>query len=150
MNYLDKNALTRVRKYYPNVTRVVDADKPVKIVVQNRDVSKALPQKPDDCAMARAAKRCIAGVDGAIIHSTTAYLIRGNRATRYRVPQSVYREIVSFDRHKDFRPGDYQLSAIAESSKMLGRRKGSDTNENSKQSKRNKPFIVRHHTMGIR
>jgi len=145
--YNNKNALTRVHAFYPNVTRVIDATTPLHITVSKRDVSGATPKKPEDCAMARACKR-LRHADGAIIRPSRAYIIRGNTAIRYAVPPSVGREIVVFDRHSDFKPGDYHLSAITKS-KRLGRRQGSDSPKRNASS-RSKPKIFRHRTVGIR
>jgi hypothetical protein len=147
MSYNDKNALTRVRNFYPKVRSVVDATKSIQIKVSNQDVTGAMPKKPEDCAMARACRR-VFKADGAIVRPSVAYIIHGTTATRYRVPSSVTREIVSFDRHKDFAPGEYQLSPIKGSAR-LGFRQGSDKPKRFK-STRAKPHVLRHQTIGIR
>jgi hypothetical protein len=48
--------------------------------------------------------------DGMIIGKQTAYLIKGTKAVRFSLPESVRKEIVSFDRGSGFEPGEYQLS----------------------------------------
>lgn len=113
-----KSALGIVRKYYPNVTKVLDAPTSVRIAVTKRDCIASKSKAPDACAMAHACKR---SYDGAIISLSTAYLVKGSKAFRYKVPQSVSREIVSFDRSHDFQPGTYSLQAPSKSS-MLGPR----------------------------
>lgn len=101
-----KSALSIVRKYHPKVTRVVDAKKSIKINVTKNDCKGGSKKSPSSCAMARACER---DFDGAIISTSIAYLVKGTKATRYRVPSAVSREIVSFDRHHDFAPGEYYL-----------------------------------------
>jgi hypothetical protein len=70
---------------------------------------------PDSCALATAACR---EHDGAIISLAVAYLIDGTKATRYRVPSAIAREIVSFDRSKVFAPGTYRLQAPASTERL--------------------------------
>jgi hypothetical protein len=103
-----KSALGIVRKYHPQVNRVVDAKKPITIEVTAKDCRSGKSGKASSCAMARAFER---EYDGAIVSLSTAYIIKGDKATRYQVPQSVSREIVSFDRSHKFEPGEYALNA---------------------------------------
>lgn len=103
-----KSALSMVQKYHPEVTRVVEAKKALHVSVTPEDCKGSKSKNPSSCAMARACER---EYDGAIISLSIAYVINGKTATRYKVPQSVAREIVSFDRNHDFRPGDYKLNA---------------------------------------
>jgi hypothetical protein len=49
-------------------------------------------------------------------------LIKGNTAYRYITPESVVREIISFDRHQDFAPGDYGLRSPSKSNSLAGQR----------------------------
>lgn len=51
---------------------------------------------------------------------STAYLIKGDTATRYLVPNSVAREITAFDRNAVFEPGEYRLKAAGDSAKLNG------------------------------
>jgi hypothetical protein len=127
-----KSALNIVRKYHPQVTSVVDAKKPVTIEVTAKDCKDGKRKGPSSCAMACAAKR---DYDGAIISLSTAYLVKGNKATRYLVPQAVSREIVSFDRAKKFEPGEYALNAPPDSmtisvirERSAGKKKGRHKN----------------------
>lgn len=60
--------------------------------------------------MAVACKRKLK-LDGAIVSVSTAYLIKNGVATRYKVPPSVAREVVAFDRSAGFAPGRYALRA---------------------------------------
>jgi hypothetical protein len=114
---MSKPALSIVREYYPEVTRVVDSKKPVTISVTPSDCRKSKSGMPSECAMARAFKR---EYDGAIISLSTAYLISGKTAKRFKVPTAVAREIISFDRSHDFRPGKYSLG-VQDEGNMLNR-----------------------------
>lgn len=114
------SALTTVRRYHPNVNRVIDAKKDLKISVTAEDGQSAKKKAPDACALANACKR--GSFDGAIVSMAVAYMVKGDTAYRYIVPQSISREIVSFDRHQDFAPGEYALKKPTKSMK-LGPRK---------------------------
>lgn len=117
-----KSALGIVRKYYPQVTRVVEAKRDLQILVTPADSRRSTKKSPNTCALARACER---EYEGAIISMSVAYLVKGDKAMRYMVPAAVSREIVSFDRHQDFAPGDYKLKAPATSQKLrpLGNRR---------------------------
>jgi hypothetical protein len=97
-----------ISRMYPNVITCVDATKPVEVSVNRRDCKMAKRLNPSECALAQAARRELK-VDGVIIGMSTSYIIKGDQAIRYATPLSVSREIVSFDRHQDFAPGDYYL-----------------------------------------
>lgn len=107
-----RSRMNIVNKYYPSVTRIVDARKNATFQVTERDSRRSNPLAPDACALAEVCKKTY---DGAIISMSTAYLIKGNTATRYEVPVRIARELVSFDRHHDFAPGEYTLKAPAPS-----------------------------------
>jgi hypothetical protein len=101
-----KQTLPRsVKRLFPNVTEVVDSDVSADVLVTRKDCGKEARRKaPDECAMARALKRQYKA-DGAVIGISRSYLIRGDKAVRFLTP-------ASFDRHHDFAPGAYKLSAV--------------------------------------
>jgi hypothetical protein len=101
-------SLTRI---YPEVTKCTDAKRPVDVEVTAKDVKKSTQRDMTDCAMARAICREW-GADKAIIGMTYSYVVKGSTAIRFVTPDSVKREIVSFDRHKDFAAGDYHLAPV--------------------------------------
>jgi hypothetical protein len=101
-------SLQIVQKFYPEVTKVVDARADLIFNLRASDVKSAKAKKHDGCALAQACKRQC-HVDGAIVSTRTAYLISGTKATRYYVPESVSREIVAFDRGAGFELGAYCL-----------------------------------------
>lgn len=127
-----KIILGRIRKYYPKVKTVSDETKPIVIHVTEKDCSGAVGSNFSQCALARAAKRGLKA-DGAIIGLTYSYIIHGTRAFKYKTPQSVAREILSFDRHSDFDAGAYHLGPIppsrlmgADKRRKPGPKKGKD------------------------
>lgn len=97
-----------VKRLFPQVETAVDSNKNVEVSVLPRDCKEGKSFDPAECALARAAKRELK-VDGVIIGLTSSYLIKGTQAVRFDTPESVQREIVSFDRHQDFAPGEYYL-----------------------------------------
>lgn len=115
-----RTALKIVQKYYPQVSSLVDAKKPVTINVTPEDCKQGKSGAPSECAMARAFSR---EYDGAIISKSISYLVRGKVALRYRTPESVTREIISFDRNNNFQPGEYGLRAPEQSAKLSSTRK---------------------------
>lgn len=136
-------ALQIVQKFYPEVTRVSDAAKPMTIQVTRRDIKKSTVQTHNSCAIASACKR-EKQVDGVIVAVRIAYMIYGKKATRYSIPESLAREIVAFDRNGDFAPGEYRLG---KPEKKLGdpAARGSETRK-----KKGKKVVYRHLTNAIR
>jgi hypothetical protein len=102
-------ALHNVRKFFPKVTRVTDATKGLEIEVTKQDDKISRRNDHAGCAMAVACKRELK-LDGVIISRSVAYLVKGDEAVRYYVPESASREIVSFDRGGGFEPGTYGLT----------------------------------------
>lgn len=139
--------LYRLKKHFPNVTRVADASAALEVTVTKDDGSHGKKKQEDACAMANACVRQY-GCEGALIRPRVAYLISGDLAIRFSVPNSVAREIVSFDRHHDFRPGDYQLSAISKCNR-LGRETPHRTDARPGRHKHRRPLVT-HHSQGIR
>jgi len=118
MKKIHKNALSRVRKYFPNVKRVRDSRRTISVRVKPIDTKKGQKKDPGSCALARACVRELIA-DAAIIGVGYSYLIKKDVATRYKTSSSVAREITSFDRHQDFAPGnDYKLSRVAPGSRL--------------------------------
>lgn len=118
------SALSNVQAAFPNVTKVVDAKKDASFEVTKADTKSAAVRNHTACAAAVACKRKLE-LDGVIMSVNTAYLVKGSTATRYKVPQSVSREIISFDRDAVFEPGDYRLKAPCQSAR-LGMKRGTD------------------------
>jgi len=144
------NALSRVRKYFPDVKKVVDGEKSIIISVLPEDNESGRRKDPASCALARAC--CRQGIaEGAIINIGTSYLIRGDTAYRYRTSETVAREIVSFDRHKEFAPGkDYRLSAMSPSCKLGTNYRSPGVNPPREVVKSKTVVIPKHRTTNVR
>ena len=136
------NALKTIRKQFPQVKKVVDARVGITIKVTEKNNSRARKKDPHSCALANA---CIEKhiADACIIGITTSYLIKGNKATRYKTTNTVGREITSFDRHHDFQPGIYALSPISPANRL-----GQDTRK--KRPSGSHPKRMVHKTANIR
>src|SRR4249919_699943 len=91
------NSLTMVRSFFPKVESVTDATKSAIVEVTQGDVDNATRKNHRICALAIACKRSFKA-DGIIIGLTTAWVIKGKVAYRYKLGDSVSREITSFDR----------------------------------------------------
>lgn len=143
--FMGKRSLSIVKKYYPQVRYVRDAKKSIVVHVSTSDCKKSTQKSPNSCAMAQAFRR---KHDGAIISLSVAYIVDGNKAVKFRVPQAVSRELVSFDRHNDFAVGAYKLIKISRGNRM-GERTKEDRHLNPKRSHRNKE-VISHRTTGVR
>jgi hypothetical protein len=138
------SALNIVNRFFPEVTTVKDAKQDSAIEVTQEDCTSSDPQDHGSCAMAVACKRQL-GVDGAIVSLHIAYVIKGNTALRYGVPESVSREVISFDRNGGFMPGSYRLQAPAK-----GHRLGEHYKEIKKKRHRRNRKTIHHITSGVR
>lgn len=116
------NAPRSIVRQFPHLKKCVDAKRPVAIEVKKRDVNNAVPGNEQSCAMALAICREWKA-DAAIIGMTNSFVIKGSTAIRFTTPESVRREIVSFDRTKDFDPGVYHLGPISPSQRRGLKRK---------------------------
>lgn len=102
-----------LQKHFPQVEKVTDARESILVTVTKRDVDGGRRKEPGSCALAKACVRD-QHADGALINLSFSYIIRGKVATRYKTSNTVSREIVSFDRHRDFATGiNYRLSKVA-------------------------------------
>ena len=144
---IGKMALSVVRKFAPNVTKVRDADEDLLINVTDRDDKTSKRKSHGECAMAVALKRQEKATS-VIISARTAYVIKGKEAIRYKVPEAASKEVVSFDRGAGFAPGDYKLKAQPKSGRLgayRGKAGNSASTHNGGAAKR---FI--HRTANIR
>lgn len=136
------SALGTVKKYFPQVTDVVDATKAAQIQVTAGDVRASKRKKHAECAMAVACRR-VTKCDGVIMSLSTAYLITGTKATRYEVPPSITKEIIAFDRGASFEPGVYKLHKPYHE---LGR----ENHGNGSRDKKSGPVRAYHVTENVR
>ena len=120
------HALAIVKKYFPQVTMVTDADENAVIEVTKDDSTGGARKDHAHCALAKACQRSFEA-RGVIVSLTTVYIIKKEGAIRYRVPESVAREIVSFDRKAEFAEGEYHL-AKPNPARRLGKNQHRHTN----------------------
>ena len=112
-----------LRQNFPNVRHVVDATSGVQVEVSSRDSQEGQKNQPTECAMAKALRRD-SHADGVVIGLSRSYVIKGDTAIRYMTPETVAREITSFDRHQDFAPGTYALAPMSPSQRQDAPRPG--------------------------
>lgn len=105
-NFKPPRSITRI---FPQVTRVIHAKKHVIVEVSSKDCKEGKGFQTNECALAKAAKRQFKA-DGVAIRLSDSFVIKGKTAIRFMTPETVKRELVSFDRHHDFAPGIYRLS----------------------------------------
>lgn len=134
-----------LKKVAPEVTRVCDSDIPIAITVRQSDCKKGKKLIADKCPMALAVRRQLK-VDKAVIGVSYSYVIKGDTAVRFLTSQTLAREIVSNDRHKDFRPGEYLLPAVPKSQRSVAVRR----RYRSGPSGKHYHVIVHKRTSGVR
>lgn len=140
-------ALKTIQRFFPNVDHVEDATKPLLIEVTKKDNESAAVKKHNQCALAVACKRKTQA-GGVIVGTTTAYLINGNEAVRYKLLESTSREIVSFDRgaKRGFDVGVYPLKVPTPSNRLGVKRGKAPVNKGTGKN----GAKLRHFTSGIR
>src|SRR5262245_12861997 len=109
-----------VRKFFPKVKKVTDADENVILEVSENDSKSGSRKDHNNCAMAKACARHFKA-QGVIISVHTAYIVKGEEAIRFHLPESVSREVVSFDRNAGFEPGTYELARPVKSQRLGAR-----------------------------
>lgn len=141
-------ALSIVRRDFPKVEKVYDADEVIIIDVQAQDNKGAVPFHRNKCPMARSTCRNIPGSTGAMIGPGSSYVIKGNTAYRYKNPETLTREVISWDRARIFEPGQYRLSPFPPCSR-LGVHKSGPSGKRRK-NHRTKMEMFRHITKNVR
>lgn len=130
---------------YPDVINVKDATSPVTLEIRPSDIKSAGKRKsPCDCPIAKACKRQFGvNITAAVIYPRVAYLIKGNEAVRFGIPESARKELSFWDRGGEFDPGSYHLSKPAR--KLGAQRKTGPKNTGVKVE-----TTPRHVTQGVR
>lgn len=92
---------------------VIDATKPLQISISSKDAALGKTKDPGACAAARAIIRTITDVKSARVHLGRTYIEYKDKWIRYKTPESLKVEIVSFDRgaKAEYTTGDYTLYA---------------------------------------
>jgi hypothetical protein len=113
----------------------------VELEIVKSDVTGARRNDPALCAAARAAQRHFK-TDVEVHLSRTYVKTKDKKAwIRYRTPEAISREIVSFDRSSQFEPGSYMLKA-APASDRLGQHKGASTPKTGAKKRRAMHFTA--------
>lgn len=133
-----------------NGKRVVDASKPLRISISKQDAALGKTKNPAKCAAARAIIRTLADVKGARVHLGRTYIEYPDKWVRYKTPQGLKIEIVSFDRGSkpEYTEGSYTLYAPAPTDKLGMRKKIAGNTSGRKR----RPHIARihHQISGVR
>lgn len=137
-------ALKIVQSFCPTVTEVVDSGHNLTIEVTEKDNKDSKKKKHGECALAVACKRK-EKADAVIISVRSAYVVKGNKAYRFRVPESTAREVISFDRNGGFEPGTYRLKKPCYTERLGG---GYTGKQGGKSGRKSNGF--RHETTNIR
>lgn len=136
-----------------NGKKVVDAKAPLHISISKADAAAGKNKDPAKCAAARAVVRTIADAKGARVHLGRTYIEYPDKWVRYKTPEALKVEIVSFDRgaNKEYAEGDYTLYAPSPTDRLGHERKiGIPTGKTG--SRKRRPHIARiHHQIeGVR
>jgi hypothetical protein len=89
--------------------KIRDAKQPLQLEVKRCDIAAAEKKNATCCGFAQACKRTM-DVRNAYFFRSTAYLETDKGIVRYKLPSSMQKEIVAFDRNKTMEPGTYQLA----------------------------------------
>jgi hypothetical protein len=139
-------SLAIVRKFFPDVTSVTDADDNTILEVSRTDSTSGTTKSHNQCAFAKACQRKFQA-RGVIVSLKSAYIIKKDMAIRYTVPESVSREIISFDRKGGFAEGEYQLNAPTSTNRLGARQERPEGVHIRKDASKRK---FKHITTGIR
>jgi hypothetical protein len=140
-------SLAICRHFFPQVTRVVDAEKPELVDVTPHDADHADVKSHLTCALAIACKRFFKA-DGVIIALTISYIVKGKTATRFFNTGTISREITSFDRKAGFDVGLYNLVPPSPAHRFGAPRKSGRSGAHTGRGFLPKRF--RHYTKGVR
>lgn len=142
-----------------NGKKVVDASGPLKITITSRDAALGKNKDPGACAAARAIIRGYKdeGAKAARVHIGRTYIEYDDKWVRYKTPNSLKTEIVSFDRGSkpEFMTGDYKLLRMAPcdrfgarpAAKKIG---GPKETRNTSRAARRKIARIHHQIEGVR
>ena len=124
---------------------LIDADDDLNIEVFKSDVAKSKRSDPGNCAAAVASKRILK--TEVEVHLSRTYVKDPNKKAwiRFITPESVGREITSFDRSSIFEPGKYVLKAPGPGQRLgqYPKRRGIDTGTGRKKMKQHMTVNVR-------
>jgi len=126
--------------------KVVNAKHDLVVSVTKGDVDKGAQKDSECCAIARAVMKQNSGAARVFIFKSKAYVETAMNLTRYNLPVSVQKEVVSFDRFKLMEPGVYKLQAPPKSQAPKARRE----EYKRKKAGKTKAGKSKHITTGVR
>jgi hypothetical protein len=133
---------------------MINADAHLAVHVTKADIKNAKPNAPNNCAIARAVQREHPEVNAVFVFRSTAWVENDGKIVRYKLPTSLQKEIVAFDRAKAFEPGEYRLSPAPNAKRNRAQKAGKHPQrEDKKRAKaRRKAGLPRkaHHTTNCR
>jgi hypothetical protein len=149
-----------------NKVPVIDARRPASITIRPLDVKRGRGLNPGKCAAARACLRDMHAIQ-ARVHVGRTYVelpvklakqygaraknkTRGPVWVRFRTPPALRTEIVTFDRAKQFDPGDYTLPPPQPSHRARGKSYGGKQAKKRKRTGGYKRPTPRHVLGGVR
>lgn len=141
-------AFANVKKFFPQVKKLRDADENAVVHVTAADVKASSKKDHNNCAMAVAAKRELHAT-GMVVSRSMAYVVNKDEAIRFSLPTSVQKEIVSFDRGAGFAEGAYQLDRPSKSNRLGSYRMHHHLNPDRSHTANGKRRF-RHLTRGVR
>jgi hypothetical protein len=136
-----ETALKMVRRHWPEVDKIEEATKPLRVTVTKDDCKNAVPSFTD-CPVAKALQR--ERHQEAIVEATRTYVrVSASKVVRYINPVRTRQQIAIFDVYRDgdkFGQGDFMLSPVRDSYKLGPRRhKEKRTGRHMPTGKREKP-----------
>lgn len=112
---------------------LIDATSDLEIEVKKGDISIARKKDPANCAAANATKRILK--TEVEVHISRIYVKKNKKWVRYMTPNSISREITSFDRGAAFEVGEHTLKAPSNSAR-LGVKQGAHKKGNNTTKRR--------------
>jgi|SRR6266850_4313047 len=95
---------------------LLDATHDVKLHITPNDIKNSRKNDPANCAAARAGKRELK--KDVRVFLTRTYVKHKKKWYRFITPESISREITSFDRGASFEPGEYKLKVPSSTQKL--------------------------------
>jgi hypothetical protein len=139
----NEKVLRMIKSFFGKVGKVVDADKQMVVNVTRADIAKSHMKNHKTCALAVCCQRSFEA-DGVIIGLTTAYIIKGDTAYRFKLTGTISREITSFDRGAGYDEGEYLLVPPCPSERLgMRRQSGPSGRSNGKGPKHFRHFTGR-------
>lgn len=128
---------------------IVDATKPLALLIDDKDVKGANVKEPAECVVARACRNHLHAIE-VRVHLSRIY-IRFNKGNwqRFLTPKAMRDEIIAFDRGGRFQTGTFALAPPNPNARLTGKRTGgkkdrfSHASKNPNRKSRRAPNILK-------